>query len=257
MEGRVGGVTWLYLFMMLGKHVRSKGTITEESVNQTVVARELPSLVMASRVDYRDLGHLDDNKNPPRTSEGCGDLLDFHLKEVIKDVRAQMGLSDTQMILVKMENPNITMKEYMRLEKEKTRRRGKVYNWETAKYGKIRYDEDVYDLGSVETEFPAIVFNETLTSEAALSCEPTVSSLNNDEIDFRISFDESDDEDCTIFYTVYPNPMDTVYRLSGRYPVFIFSTVYTAYSLNEYTVYRYQYSVSWGMDTAYRLPVQF
>ncbi|GKE38789.1 hypothetical protein Tco_1462194, partial [Tanacetum coccineum] len=58
-------------------------------------------------------------------------------------------------------------------------------------------NEDVHDLGSVETEFPAIVFNDTLTSETALSCEPTVSSLNNDEIDFRISFDESDDEDCT------------------------------------------------------------
>ncbi|GKF64617.1 hypothetical protein Tco_0188065, partial [Tanacetum coccineum] len=42
----------------------------------------------------------------------------------------------------------------------------------------------------------AIVFNDTLTSEAFL-CEPTVSSLNNDEISFRISFDESDDEDCT------------------------------------------------------------
>ncbi|GKF60227.1 hypothetical protein Tco_0177013, partial [Tanacetum coccineum] len=27
-----------------------------------------------------------------------------------------------------------------------------------------------------------------------------VSSLNNDEIDFRISFDESDDEDCTIIF---------------------------------------------------------
>ncbi|GKB96348.1 hypothetical protein Tco_0982485, partial [Tanacetum coccineum] len=53
---------------------------------------------------------------------------------------------------------------------------------------------------SVETEFPAIVFNDTLTSEAALSCEPTVSSLNNDEIDFRISFDESDDEDCTVIF---------------------------------------------------------
>ncbi|GJZ97560.1 hypothetical protein Tco_0670013 [Tanacetum coccineum] len=51
-----------------------------------------------------------------------------------------------------------------------------------------------------ETEFPAIVFNDTLTSEAALSCEPTVSSLNNDEIDFRISFDESDDEDCTVIF---------------------------------------------------------
>ncbi|GJV92523.1 hypothetical protein Tco_1540336 [Tanacetum coccineum] len=79
---------------------------------------------------------------------------------------------------LKMDNPNITMEEYIRLEEEKARRRGKVYNWETATY--------------------AIVFNDMLTSEAALSCEPTVSSLNNDEIDFRISFDESDDEDCTL-----------------------------------------------------------
>ncbi|GJT51147.1 hypothetical protein Tco_0977304 [Tanacetum coccineum] len=38
----------------------------------------------------------------------------------------------------KMDNPNITMEEYIRLEeKEKARQRGKVYNWETAKYGKI------------------------------------------------------------------------------------------------------------------------
>ncbi|GKA27647.1 hypothetical protein Tco_0713815 [Tanacetum coccineum] len=183
-----------------------------------------------------------------------------------------------------MNDPNITMEEYIRLEEEKARRRGKVYNWETATYGKIwdnvdvhdlrsietefpsivftdtltseaalrvgygkvlltmmkltlEYrltnptmkiarleeekarrpwkglitgkcyvntgdldNEDVHDLGSVETEFPAIVFNDTLTSEAALSCEPTVSSLNNDEINFRISFDESDDEDCTIIF---------------------------------------------------------
>ncbi|GJW29750.1 hypothetical protein Tco_0046625, partial [Tanacetum coccineum] len=73
-----------------------------------------------------------------------------------------------------MDDPNITMEEYIRLEEEKARRRGKVYDWETAMY----------------------VFNDTLTSEAELSCEPMVSSLNNDEIDFRISFDESDDEDC-------------------------------------------------------------
>ncbi|GKG29649.1 hypothetical protein Tco_0419547, partial [Tanacetum coccineum] len=66
-----------------------------------------------------------------------------------------------------MDDPNITIEEYIKLEEEKARRR-------------------------------AIVFNDTLTSEAALSCDPTVSSLNNDEIDFRISFDESDDEDCTV-----------------------------------------------------------
>ncbi|GJV68147.1 hypothetical protein Tco_1483656 [Tanacetum coccineum] len=97
-----------------------------------------------------------------------------------------------------MDDPNITIKEYIRLEEEKARRCGKVYNWETATHGKIWDNEDVHDLGSIETEFPSIVFNDTLTSEAALSSELTVSSLNNDEIDFRILFAESDDEDCMI-----------------------------------------------------------
>ncbi|GJX96125.1 hypothetical protein Tco_0351923 [Tanacetum coccineum] len=73
-----------------------------------------------------------------------------------------------------MDDPNITMEEYIRLEEEKARRRGKVYNWETAKYGKIGYDEDVHDLRSVETEYPAIVFDDALTSEVTLSCEPTL-----------------------------------------------------------------------------------
>ncbi|GJW51606.1 hypothetical protein Tco_0092957 [Tanacetum coccineum] len=73
-----------------------------------------------------------------------------------------------------MDNLSITIEEYIRLEEEKAHRRGKVYNWKTATYGKIWDNEDVHDLRSVETEFPAIVFNDTLTSEAALSCEPTV-----------------------------------------------------------------------------------
>ncbi|GKC71528.1 hypothetical protein Tco_1117411 [Tanacetum coccineum] len=99
-----------------------------------------------------------------------------------------------------MDDPNITMEEYIRLEEEKARRRDKVFNWETAKYGKIWYDEDVDDLRSVETEFPAIVFSDRLTSEDALPCEPMVSSLNDNKIDFKISFDESDDEDYTVIF---------------------------------------------------------
>ncbi|GJU21718.1 hypothetical protein Tco_1155060 [Tanacetum coccineum] len=79
-----------------------------------------------------------------------------------------------------MDDPNITIEEYIRLVEEKARRRGNVYNWETATY--------------------AIVFNDTLTSEVALSCEPMVSSLNKDEIDFRISFDVSDDEDFMVIF---------------------------------------------------------
>ncbi|GKA40532.1 hypothetical protein Tco_0733125 [Tanacetum coccineum] len=70
---------------------------------------------------------------------------------------------------VTMDDPNITIEEYIRLEEEKARRR-------------------------------AIVFNDTLTSEASLSCEATVSSLNDNEIDFRISFDESDDKDYTCIH---------------------------------------------------------
>ncbi|GJT82994.1 hypothetical protein Tco_1057336 [Tanacetum coccineum] len=99
-----------------------------------------------------------------------------------------------------MDDPNITMEEYIRLEEEKAQKYEKVFNWETAKYGKIWYDEDVHDLRSVETEFPAIVFNDNLTSNETHFCEPTVSSLNNNEIDFRKSFDESGDEDYTVVF---------------------------------------------------------
>ncbi|GKB39001.1 hypothetical protein Tco_0883943 [Tanacetum coccineum] len=98
-----------------------------------------------------------------------------------------------------MDDPNITMEEYIRLEEENARKYGKVFNWETAKYGRIWYDEDVHNLKSVENEFPAIVFNDSLTSNETLSCEPMVSFLN-DEIDFRISFDDSDDEDYTVVF---------------------------------------------------------
>ncbi|GJU12660.1 hypothetical protein Tco_1135056 [Tanacetum coccineum] len=79
----------------------------------------------------------------------------------------RLSVNIEYMVKVKMDDPNITMDEYIRLEEEKARR-------------------------------CAIVFNDTLTSEATLSCEPTISSLNDNKIDFRISFDESDDEDCTM-----------------------------------------------------------
>ncbi|GJU64828.1 hypothetical protein Tco_1246663 [Tanacetum coccineum] len=99
-----------------------------------------------------------------------------------------------------MNDPNITIEEYIRLGEEKAHRRGKVYNWETATYGRIWYDEDDHNLGSFETEFPAIVFNDTLTSEVTLSCKPRVSPFNDHKINFRTSFDESNDEDYTVIY---------------------------------------------------------
>ncbi|GKA56900.1 hypothetical protein Tco_0755972 [Tanacetum coccineum] len=129
---------------------------------------------------------------------------------------------------VKIDNPNITMEEYIRLEEEKAHRRGKVYNWETTTYGKIWDNEDVHDLESIETEFPAIVFNDTLTSEATLAYEPTVSSLNN-EIDFRISFYEFDDEDCTPGVS-YFNDLDYFNDFENEFPTIVYNDAQTSKS---------------------------
>nr|GEV36831.1 hypothetical protein [Tanacetum cinerariifolium] len=58
----------------------------------------------------------------------------------------------------------------------------------------------IHDLKSVETGFPATIFNDKLTSEVAFSCETTISSLDDNKIEFRISFDEFDDEDYTVIF---------------------------------------------------------
>ncbi|GKG03341.1 hypothetical protein Tco_0310977, partial [Tanacetum coccineum] len=63
------------------------------------------------------------------------------------------------------------MEEYIKLEEEKARRCGRVFNWRTAKYGKIRIDDDLHDLRSVEVEFPAIVINDAFAPQDALSCK--------------------------------------------------------------------------------------
>ncbi|GKF10209.1 hypothetical protein Tco_0048135, partial [Tanacetum coccineum] len=125
-----------------------------------------------------------------------------------------------------MDDPNITMEEYIRLEEEKARRRGKVYNWETATYGKIWYDEDVHNLRFVGNKFPAIVLKDALTSEVTLSCEPTVSSLNN-KIDFRIPFDEFADEDYmpTISYF---DDLDFFKDFEKEFPAIIYNDALTS-----------------------------
>ncbi|GKC60934.1 hypothetical protein Tco_1088532 [Tanacetum coccineum] len=88
-----------------------------------------------------------------------------------------------------MDDLNITMEEYIRLKEEKSQKHGKVFNWETAKYGKIWYDEDIHDLISIETEFPAITFNDQISSEKTLSCEPIPTVSYFDDLDFFKDFE--------------------------------------------------------------------
>ncbi|GJU43172.1 hypothetical protein Tco_1200438 [Tanacetum coccineum] len=106
-----------------------------------------------------------------------------------------------------MEDPNITMEEYIRLEKEKARRRGKVYNWVTATYGRIRYADEVHNLRSVETKFSAIVFDDTFTSQVAISCEPTVSLLTTMKLTLE-HLSENDNDKFNM--NSFPSPEPTV-----------------------------------------------
>ncbi|GJX22697.1 hypothetical protein Tco_0227142 [Tanacetum coccineum] len=95
-----------------------------------------------------------------------------------------------------MDNPNITMEEYIKLQEEKALSR-------------------------------AIVFDNTLTSDVAISCGPTVSPLNDNEIDFRISFDESDDEDYTPEVS-YFNDLDFFKDFENEFPAIDYNDALTS-----------------------------
>ncbi|GJX48691.1 reverse transcriptase domain-containing protein [Tanacetum coccineum] len=97
-----------------------------------------------------------------------------------------------------MDDPNITMEEYIRLEEEKARRHGQTFNWQTAMFEKVENYEDGDDCSiDFETKFPAIVFDNTLTK---IPFEPMACPPNENEVDFKISLDESDDEDYTLIF---------------------------------------------------------
>ncbi|GKF96702.1 hypothetical protein Tco_0292523, partial [Tanacetum coccineum] len=68
-----------------------------------------------------------------------------------------------------MDDPNITMEEYIRLEEEKARRRSETFNWQTATYGKREYyDDEDNSFTNFKTEFPAIVFDDITTIQHSL-----------------------------------------------------------------------------------------
>ncbi|GKC45500.1 hypothetical protein Tco_1063222 [Tanacetum coccineum] len=102
--------------------------------------------------------------------------------------------------LVKMDDPVITMEVYIQLEAEKAHKHGQTFKWETVTYGKVRYYEDIDYFKDFEIDFAAIVYKDALVSDHEISSEPTVSSFDDNEIDFKISFDESANEDYTFIY---------------------------------------------------------
>ncbi|GJR38629.1 hypothetical protein Tco_1214313 [Tanacetum coccineum] len=168
-----------------------------------------------------------------------------------------------------MDDPNITMDEYIRLEEEKALSRGETFNWQTATYSKMEYYEDedesddeyytvIYDknifsykiisVDNVKTdsendndkvnmpsflspepdvsystdldffkyfenEFPAIVYNDALTSKLDFLIEPTISPQHIDEFNLKdeTSLSEGDEEEQNVLYFNHLFPFNVIY----------------------------------------------
>ncbi|GJT74948.1 hypothetical protein Tco_1041673 [Tanacetum coccineum] len=91
-----------------------------------------------------------------------------------------------------------SIRQYIKLQAEKAQRRGQMFNWETATYGKS-YGDDLDFFTGFKADYPAIVYNDALTSNENVPSKPPVSIYNaiKVDIDFSISFSDSDDEDYT------------------------------------------------------------
>ncbi|GKA64896.1 hypothetical protein Tco_0764603 [Tanacetum coccineum] len=139
---------------------------------------------------------------------------------------------------VNMDDPNITMEEYIRLEDEMVQSRGETFNWQTATFGRTRtrgimreYDNEREDF---ETEFPAIVFNNTsdttppceptnefpaivyndgLTSKSDFRTEPTVCPQHIDEFDLKdeTSLSECNEKEQNVLYFNDLFPFKVIY----------------------------------------------
>ncbi|GKB33722.1 hypothetical protein Tco_0873123 [Tanacetum coccineum] len=98
-----------------------------------------------------------------------------------------------------MDDPNITMEEYIRLEEEKAQKRGNVFNWETARISFDESDDEDYTIVFDKNSFSYKIIstndlktdlendNEKVNMPLFPSPEPTVSCI--DDLDFFKDFE--------------------------------------------------------------------
>ncbi|GKE42075.1 hypothetical protein Tco_1469359, partial [Tanacetum coccineum] len=105
-----------------------------------------------------------------------------------------------------MDNPNITMEEYIKLQEEKDMRLGEMFNWQTTTYGKREYwDDEDYSFTKFDTEFPAIVLGNT-NAVASQNIQGTTmgeyeAEMEDSEIEFpAIVLGDTSTSDTTLSY---------------------------------------------------------
>ncbi|GJS82699.1 hypothetical protein Tco_0749240 [Tanacetum coccineum] len=130
----------------------------------------------------------------------------------IRATTSQLTMKIGDPIRVKMDNPNITMEEYIRLEKEKARRRVSMPSFPSPE-PEIGYFNDLDFFKDVENEFPAIVYNDALTSKSDLLTEPTISPRHIDEFNLNdeTSLSECDEEEQNVLYFNDLFPFNVIY----------------------------------------------
>ncbi|GJT15176.1 hypothetical protein Tco_0873882 [Tanacetum coccineum] len=69
------------------------------------------------------------------------------------------------------------MIQYIRPQTKNAQRHGQTFNWETATYDKV-YCEDFNSFMEFEADFPAIVYNDALTSNENVLSKPTVNRVH-------------------------------------------------------------------------------
>ncbi|GKB71974.1 hypothetical protein Tco_0933386 [Tanacetum coccineum] len=130
----------------------------------------------------------------------------------------------------------------------------------------VSYFDDFDYFKDFEKEFPAIAYNDALTSKLDFS-EPTVSPQHIDEFD-ETSLSECDDEGQNVIYfndlfpfnVIYPDDLSDKDNDNDKIDIEHSSGDLSIEPLPNHirrltSQYRFQYGLSWGMDTAYRLPV--
>ncbi|GKE14918.1 hypothetical protein Tco_1422495 [Tanacetum coccineum] len=75
-----------------------------------------------------------------------------------------------------MDDPNITMEEYIRLQDDLAQRHGQTFNLENATYGK-EYCDNLYFFTDFEADFPAIIYNNASTPNKNVLPEPTIKDM--------------------------------------------------------------------------------
>ncbi|GKA30492.1 hypothetical protein Tco_0716797 [Tanacetum coccineum] len=139
----------------------------------------------------------------------------------------------------------------------------------------VSYSNDLDFFKDFENEFPAIVYNDALMSKSDFLTEPTESPQHIDEFNLKneTSFFEYDEKEQNVLYfndlfhfnVIYPddlksdkdNDIDEIDIKQSSGDMYVVPLPNVINTNNGDYALRYQYDISWDMDTTYRLPVQF